>query len=506
MRHQNLSKQTLTASDLPPDIPAATFASDLAYIVENYRPGNHNIHDIPEEIPVFNKTTGKFKRFIQKRTSSLHRKRVTSMPIIQQSYQAQPNQQPDLPRSSVESTKKELPSLPLLPPKTPSIMISTEKKRSISLYEPPQLYTNATTSSSSIYNSSGEDTQSIEFKTPSKPKHVVIDEDDDESSVFSYPASSIYSSHSSAASSGSNSESIIAKSILDVVHGYTTPASSDKSSILSSPLDYDNMMVTPIQDSEIHSKYEIESFVDSLFSDWTLESKKSELETPPTPPPHSVQPCMPLTPPTPISEAMVAKPQKQLPSIPKFESQSQPTGTNPSTKLSSPPLQISKARKSQMPTITPHHSNQSSISTMKSDPKAEIKAYMRQRPFSYSLDGPKQYKLSRFPSLAGQKKHHRLPSTPVALPKYGGDFYPRRVVSDQIATKANISTASKKGQPRNISEYNNINNINKHEVIKNHIQDFLVKEKKRDLSKGKNLPQAPGERQNRFGVRESYYG
>ncbi|KAK6464772.1 hypothetical protein DFJ63DRAFT_312062 [Scheffersomyces coipomensis] len=490
MRHDNSSKQTLKSSDLPPDIPAITFASDLAHIVESYRPGNHNISDIPEEIPVFNRQTGKIKQFLKKRSRSLHKKRVTSMPII------------NVNQTNHVDVVKELPQVPPKP-------IGREERRSISMSNPyAQEYPNYNYNSILQSYDSGseseseegeiEEENSIQFKQP--PRFMRTNDEGDESSVFSNPASSIYSSHSSNLSHGSNSESIIAKSILDVVHGYSSPTvTSDKSSILSRNFDLDNIYSSPISDIGLSSHDEIGSFVDSLFSDLS-HIRNGDFEIPPPPPPHTVPiitptisyntSTTPYTPPTPIIDSFPPPmPQKELPKKPIY----------------TPQLRIPKSRPQKYgTTMTPAISNSqptihSSVS-FKDDPKAEIKAYVRQRPFSYSLDGPKQYKLSRFPSM-GHKKVHRLASgstsIPTPLPK--DDFQPRRIMSEQIIPNARYQTSQLeiKPKPRNVSS--------KQDVIKSHIHQFVMNEKRKEIVNGKNLPRVPSERENRFGKRGGHY-
>ncbi|KAI5949673.1 hypothetical protein CANMA_005480 [Candida margitis] len=77
------NKQVLSVNDIPPSIPAFNNL-DLAHAVDTFKPSHFDINEMPRELPVYDKGTGKFKRFIKRSTP---RSRVVSAPpIVSGSY------------------------------------------------------------------------------------------------------------------------------------------------------------------------------------------------------------------------------------------------------------------------------------------------------------------------------------------------------------------------------------------------------------------------------------
>ena len=78
MKNSN-NKQRLSLLDLPPPIPAALDTLNLDYVADSYQPGQYELSDLPDKIPIINERTGSFRRFIKRKTPR-DRRRIVSAP------------------------------------------------------------------------------------------------------------------------------------------------------------------------------------------------------------------------------------------------------------------------------------------------------------------------------------------------------------------------------------------------------------------------------------------
>ncbi|KAI3404930.2 hypothetical protein KGF56_002259 [Candida oxycetoniae] len=60
------NKQVLSRIDIPPMIPALCMEG-LSQAVDTFVPGSHVMDDLPQQLPVYDKSTGTFKRFVNRK-------------------------------------------------------------------------------------------------------------------------------------------------------------------------------------------------------------------------------------------------------------------------------------------------------------------------------------------------------------------------------------------------------------------------------------------------------
>lgn len=59
------NKQTLSIDGIPPLIPAFNIA-DLTHAVDTFKPAQYHSYELPQDLPVYDKSTGTFRRFIKR--------------------------------------------------------------------------------------------------------------------------------------------------------------------------------------------------------------------------------------------------------------------------------------------------------------------------------------------------------------------------------------------------------------------------------------------------------
>lgn len=518
------TKQLLSPLDEPNNIPAAG-DFDFSHAVSSFKPGNYEIDDLPKRIPIFNPKTGKIQRFVRNRRE-IPARRAVSMPVPSTSSSG----------SFPSAFSKELPSPPISEADNESG--SSSANSLLSEYRVISMYTHPTSSidkyheslpplhplpplpssqdsedvssESSLIYSDHKTTYSMKISSPFKAKNVITDDDE---SLFSELSHSSRTDTSSDLSEHSDSPSLIARSIMYVVHEYSSATNSEVS------------LATTGQNIPVDDYYWMDDLPDSLFSNNAVEEEPREKMITPSNTKKLLEP---------IKIAATPMPHKNKP-LPL-------------------PLPMQKSRKG-MDRRVQNNSKEcsSSFISLKSgessftEAKHGLAAYVRQNPFNYSLDGPKQYKLSRFPSTAVPKKK-RVQSayststqkstemTPSSKPRTVSMYsvpYPTSknpippvVSSKQVVTPKGVSGTSFQ-KPRKISEGKTRNSAlpslpvyptsregEKEEMIKNHVLSFLLKMKQMKKEQGggavkrqgrapssssKNLPQVPEiERDNRF--------
>ncbi|CCG22450.1 hypothetical protein CORT_0B07440 [Candida orthopsilosis Co 90-125] len=76
-------KQILSINDTPPSIPAFGI-DDLAHAVDTFKPSQFNTSELPKDLPVYDKSTGRFNRFIKR--GGMKRRVVSAPPMMAKSY------------------------------------------------------------------------------------------------------------------------------------------------------------------------------------------------------------------------------------------------------------------------------------------------------------------------------------------------------------------------------------------------------------------------------------
>lgn len=76
-------KQILSISDIPPSIPAFSI-DDLAHAVDTFKPSQFNTSELPQDLPVYDKSTGRFNRFIKR--GGINRRVISAPPMVAKSY------------------------------------------------------------------------------------------------------------------------------------------------------------------------------------------------------------------------------------------------------------------------------------------------------------------------------------------------------------------------------------------------------------------------------------
>ncbi|KAI5967096.1 hypothetical protein KGF57_000525 [Candida theae] len=71
-------KQVLSTGDIPPSIPAFNIA-DLAHAVDTFRPSRYSSYELPQDLPVYDRFSGKLKRFVKRGDRKV---RVVSAPPL----------------------------------------------------------------------------------------------------------------------------------------------------------------------------------------------------------------------------------------------------------------------------------------------------------------------------------------------------------------------------------------------------------------------------------------
>lgn len=106
-------KQLLSINDLPPSIPAFNIV-DLAHAVDTFRPCLFNDYELPHELPVYDKSTGTFKRFINR--NRLLRRVASAPPMVTRNDKELPVA-PDAKRNAVPLVMNKGPARPLRNPR-----------------------------------------------------------------------------------------------------------------------------------------------------------------------------------------------------------------------------------------------------------------------------------------------------------------------------------------------------------------------------------------------------
>lgn len=337
------TKQALGPTDIPLAIPANLTDVDLAHAVALHQPGAAKMADMPLEIPIINRRTGLFRRFVSEPRKK--KKRVVSMPIL-------------------SSYAKELPSPPKdAPEKAPRAVSMGHGTPSAGL-----LILSPQAAQQKLHDIGEED--ELPWAQHPKPKHIIID-DDDIDSLFS---DSTMTSGTSA-SSALNNEYAVTDShrILDVVKTYIGAEPSVE------PLD--------AYVSDTGSNADISSFQDSLFSLHCAESTSNRAVSAP-----GLQ-C------SPHSSTSTVDTNKNLPQLP-------PQGLlapQPSfSHLSMPNSRKDKATSRNLISNFSHLSTATGVSLH--DAKQELQEAVRQRPISCVLDCARNYDYSKFPVSRAAKR------------------------------------------------------------------------------------------------------
>ncbi|KAK6457878.1 uncharacterized protein RJT20DRAFT_27116 [Scheffersomyces xylosifermentans] len=526
MKHDNSSKQLLSPLDAPQNIPSALQNIDLSHAIDTFQPGNHALDDIPRFVPLFDEKNGKIKRFVRTRTRKEKPKyRVVSMPIFSSSFSvdkqlplppvsAAPTSQPSEPESSF-STATHSPSSSI------DVVKRSHKSRTISMYTG----SNARYKFDSSEEEEVEDetSRSMEFVSPyvntestilfrnpyrlnqasattqydtvdsshlHEPiterkrdtldsytlKNIIVDDDDD--SLFSNGSNSTGTDRTSHHSINTDTASHIADSILNVVHGYSSPTESDTSSVYTRISEGSSSSDGP--NVEIIQTSELSSFVDSLFSDVQVQLDSNDLN-------RATSNRRTISNPADLPRRATQAPEKlndinNDTTLDLYEEQSLIEPLKLYKKIPPPPiakdsyklkdliheeekrvtekalpmpvqtLNIQKSRKkktnnynhealntapSSKSLSSSNHSNDSASSGIGSlhETKHEFYEFVRQKPFDYCLDSKKQYNYSRFPSSTVPEKK-RVQSASVVNDKKKANSTKVRFVSSSPSIKS----------------------------------------------------------------------
>lgn len=364
------NKQRLSSLDCPIPIPASSLDSlDLSHLVLSPRPEfKYQLEDIPG-LPIF-KRNGKFKRFVSRLGEAT--KRIVSMPLLS--------------NVSTESLSKDLPVLP---------------NRCVTNYNTPSeddlpvfngSYGQEPTIERSMPVQSAPETPTQMLPTSTKTKYIV--DDDDLDSLFSSNKSG-----SSEITEYSNQERETALSILDVVKVYEhtpTDSQSDIISIQSTIYTRDSRVSDISKDfldePQLGSLLEDDLFsvIDSLFGSESGSSTGNVNQTKQLPqlPTLDIKKSRNKIN---MSESNLLKPivLNSPPSV---------SGRRPTSVIFEKPASSSKIY--QRPASMMSYSNISMATCASTNSllqaKAEMKNQVRQRPFSFCLDSPKDYNISRY--------------------------------------------------------------------------------------------------------------